>query len=85
MLESIHFPTGTGPSMHGINYQLSVHMLVTVVLICSRTEYTRIPIVNAGRPYTEPADSFLESDTTPSEALRTTKSSLKDRSGKRCS
>ena len=34
MLENIHFPRG--PSMYGINYQLTVYMLV--VLICSRTK-----------------------------------------------
>ena len=32
MLESIHFPRG--PSVYGINYQLTV----LVVLLCSRTE-----------------------------------------------
>ena len=34
MLENTHFPSG--PSTYGINYQLTVYMLV--VLICSRTK-----------------------------------------------
>ena len=36
MLGSFHFHRG--PSMYGINYQKSVYMLVTLVLICSRIE-----------------------------------------------